>query len=322
MIDNIKISLKFITGRAITKTELKKMAGFIASYQNHIAFEYLLKKYDPSLDLSYSSDFSGKTFIPEGRGWGTLKPYRILENKNKNKKFFEKIFFSTSKNLASAVYFDDHYEELAENKSIKSPRIVKMIQGEILTILHYEYWDLDKLPPDTAYPVLKAKTLELCQGLSQHYPAKFEYPIGKKIYNPKPDLFVEEFGTIRSIARSFPVYFQHLDLGEENVYKNDVVIDWDNSGYYNLGVDFGRLLLAHYILKPDKFLSTYKEELKDYHRKSNSVVPYEDFKPVVMYYFLVLFHGHHDTEHSVKKIESVIRDFKEMVSSYKLQNMM
>ena len=311
MITTIKIIFKIFAGIELRGGELKSVIGLAASRNKQRIFEYLLKKFDPALDLSYCQDFPNKSFLNEGRGLGTLKPYRMLENGDT--KVFEKIFFNYSKNLASAVYFDRHQEKLLADKAIKAPRLRDTIKGKNLTILLYEFWNLEKLPEDSAYPVLKSKTMELCRDLTsvREKPGYINPATGKKkIYNPKRDLFVQEFVKIERIAQTFPVYFQHLDLGEENVFANDVIIDWDNSGYYNLGVDFGRLLLSHYILNQDVFLATYKAEVSDYHLKSNSGVPFDEFYPVVLFYFLILFHGHHATEDSVDQIGRVIEDFK------------
>jgi len=312
MTDNLKIIIKIFTGKPLRADELKSLI-ILSGPSSHRVFEFLVKRYDPSLDLSYYGSFSRKTFLNEGRGWGTLKPYRILENGKT--RVFEKIFFNNSKNLASALYFAENQNSLLKDKAIQAPRLVETVKGKNLTILLYEFWDLEKIPFVDTYSALKTKTLELCrdfhpsiksgstdQGLSS--------PAGNRVYHPKRDLYVEEFEKIEAIAQSFPVYFQHLDLGEENVYRNDRVIDWDNSGHYNLGIDFGRLLLSHYILNPDKFLATYKIEVKDYHSKSETGISFKDFYPVVLFYFLILFHGHHATEDSVDRIGEMIEEFR------------
>jgi len=312
MINNIKSLFKILSGKEIRGEELKSLVYSMGS-GNHSIFEYFVKKYDPSVSLSYCSNYSEKLFLNEGRGWGTLKPYRIL-NDGKTK-VFEKIFFNNSNNLTSALFFAEHQDRLLQDTAIKAPRLVEKIKGERLTILLYAFWDLEKIPSKDTCTELKSKTLDLCKNFSPSLQSGIadeglSSPAGRRVYHPKRDLLMEEFEKIEPIAQSFPVYFQHLDLGEENVFLNDMVIDWDNSGHYNLGIDFGRLLLSYYILHPDLFFQNYTAEVQDYHSKCSSGIPFEKFYPVVLFYFIILFHGHHATEHSVDKIGSVTEDLR------------
>ncbi|KEO71749.1 hypothetical protein [Anditalea andensis] len=321
MSENIKIFIKLLLGKDLRGREFKQLIDLIAPLKNQKVFELLVRKFDPSLKWTYVDTMTSKRFLDQGKGLGTLKPYRVL--KDNKTKVFEKIFFNTSHNLKAALFFDKNKGLLLNNLNIRSPRLISTYSGENLTVLLYEYWDLYKLPIESAYEVLKAKTLELSQGI--HADEAFlqlnpsiNSSIGTKIYNPRPDLFIEEFKTIEKLAQSFPVYFQHLDLGEENVYLNNVIIDWDNSGFYNLGVDFGRLLLSNYILNSESFVEKYKVEIADYHEKLKLDIHFDSFYLVVLFYFLSLFYGHHKTEHAVGQINEVVEEFKNSVMKLSL----
>jgi hypothetical protein len=159
MISNIKLILNFVTGKDITGNEIRILVRLAASHQNHQLYEYLLKKYDPFLDLPFSNKYPRKTFLDDRKGLETLIPYRVLESQTQ--KVFEKVYFNESKKLRSVLHLDEKQDELQDHRAQKNPRIVEVVKGEYLTVVHYEFCELNKLPAAQAYPLLKARALEL-----------------------------------------------------------------------------------------------------------------------------------------------------------------
>jgi len=155
---NIRLLLKFVAGKTLTKREITKLMKFAATRKSHTLYEYLLKEYDPFLNVPFSGEYPEKNFLDEGRGMGTIKPCRILENQKH--KVFEEVFFNDSNKLSSALHFDKKQDELIRNTDTEAPRIVNVVEGEYLTVLHYEFLNLKKLSAGSAYPALEAKTLD------------------------------------------------------------------------------------------------------------------------------------------------------------------
>jgi len=308
----ISTFLKLLIGLSISDREFKDLIRPIAARNSHYLFELILKKYDPSLNLNYSKLYPKKDFINEGRGAGILKPNRILSRSSA--KVFEKVFFNHSPGLSRNLMFSEMAQDKFMKDQIIYPAIEEIIKGEKFTIILFEFLDLKRIPSGTEYEKLKATTYNMlrCQqdALTSDEIHYDRFIIGKKRLIETAVFSNDEILKLEAIVKSAPVYFQHFDLKEDNVFLGNVIIDWDNSGNYHLGADFGVLLLSFFVFNEPEFFKLYKEEIREYYQQVNADISYDTFYLTVLYYFLNLFHGYSAGEAHFHKILPVIQDCK------------
>ena len=308
--------LKIIMNYDVTDKKLRRLFRSFGTQKNHQLFEYCLEKMDYSLDLSYCKMHDNKKFIFEGRGHSTIKPYRILGT-NKNK-CFEKIFYSDSQDAKANLYFYQNTKKLLKNKDITIPACKDIKKGKKFTAFIYEYLDLKPLKSGTEYQHLKSATISLCQGVESKVIAdaiSYEKVVDGKSRIKKMKIFSPaEMKTINKTIKLLPVYFQHLDLKEQNVFQNKVIVDWDNAGWHPMGMDFGRLLLSFFIFHENIFYENYMEEIIDYHSSLHVEVPFETFRRAVIYYFIVFYYGHFIDQGQTKQFMNLIESYKSTLS--------
>jgi len=305
-------SIRLFLGFSITVREFKDLIKPIALRNWHYLFEKTIIKYDPSLNLIYSKLYEKKEFINEGRGAGILKPNRILSSSTG--KVFEKIFFNDSPGLSRNLMFNESVSDRVSEKNIRYPEIREIIKGEKLTVILFEYLDLVRIPMGEEYDVLKATTFKM--SLPQHETlVKDEihydrFNIGKQRLIETAAFSDKELLKLGSIVRSTPVCFQHFDLKEDNVFMGNIIIDWDNSGNYHLGADFGVLLLSLFVFHEDEFFRLYEDEIREYYEEVHVDISFEFFYITVLYHFLNLYYGYSSDKAHFEKILPVIKDCK------------
>jgi len=266
----------------------------ISKRNSHILFDWMLKSYDPALPLSYCRSASGRRFIRQGSGSGTIKPFRTFYNGNT--RCFEKIFFNDALELKSISDFYNNRSELACPHNIQSPALLQMIRGSKLTVVVYEFQSLLPLGKGSEYQALKAGTMSLAQNLPVIQPAdpiRLNLIVEGEEYLLLKGIFTgDEISKVKRITESLPVCFQHLDLSTKNVFAGNLILDWDHSGYYHIGPDLGMLLFHYFYFHKMDFLSSFKEEIKGYHQNLGFEVELSHFTLSVLYYFTVYFKGY------------------------------
>lgn len=327
MIKNIRFTLKNIKTIIfllfefkVSVFDFKMLTWYIEDLNNHKIFEFFIKIYDVNLDLSYCDQAIKKSHLKEGRSSDTIKPYRVLTFDHMT--IFEKIYFNYSSYIQPVLYLNKNKKSIFTNKLIIVPEIYKVIIGDKFTIVLFEYVKLESLPKGREYEILKQYTIELCKGLPTTAPAhkirSEKLDIGKQKMLDENILNVDEIHKIQILVESCPIYFQHLDLSANNVFLNNIIVDWDNSGNYPLGIDFGRLLLSFLIYNSDDFVSSYKGEIYNYYINNNYRVNYTHFHMVVVYHFIIFYYGHFpDLEH-LQIVLLVVKDFKHDINNYEL----
>lgn len=308
--------LKLSLGKKIPMMEFQSLVRTIAIRKLHLPYEYLLKKMDNQLDFSYSNILHKKTFVFKGKGNGTLKPYRELtEGKQK---FFEKIFLNNSADLKANIQFYTNYKVLLQKTSIIVPECLCIRKGKHFTMFIYEHMNLLKIPPGQEYEVLREKTLELYRySIDRNYADMITFDFllfGKDRLIKSKALSPKEFKRIKRLIGRSPICYQHLDLSENNVFLEDKVIDWDNSGFFPLGLDFGRLLLSYFIFHENDFYDSYEVKIFDYYQNLHHEISYNDFRLLTIYYFLIFYYGNAHCPEYQQIIQPFLKDFKKSLA--------
>jgi len=311
--------IKLLNGFSITVREFKDLIRTVAARNWHSLFEFILRKYDRSINLDYTKSYPEKKFLDEGRGAGILKPNRVLSSSAD--RIFEKIFFNDSPGLSRNLMFNEISTDRLTKNHIKYPEIKEIIKGDKLTIVLFEYLDLIRIPQGEEYKVLKATTFNMLDFLEEdligddiHYD---RFLIGKERLINSAVFSSDELLKLNAIVKSSPVYFQHFDLKEDNVFMDNVIIDWDNSGNYHLGADFGVLLLSYYVFKEHDFFKLYKDEISDYYKQVRNHISFDIFYLTVLFHFLNLYHGYSAGEAHYRKIQPVIDECKSKLRAIK-----
>jgi len=294
----------------------KALVKTLAVRNWHWLYEFSLKKMDPALDLSHADRASKKTFIFQGRGNGTLKPYRSLSNDTN--KIFEKIFLNHTEDLKANIDFYLNSRQYLNDTNIQIPKCQKIIKGEQFTVVLYDYLDLKPLPIGQQYQILKDKTLMLYKTSNERtYSDSITYDkflFGKIRLEEENHFSSAELAEIELLIRRAPVCFQHLDLGENNVFGNDVIIDWDNSGYFPLGMDFGKLLLNYFIYQKDSFYNTYKNEIAYFYQHLHHQISFKTFSKLTLYFAIVFYYGTAEGHDHTRKFKPLIENLKDLLN--------
>ncbi|WP_205623517.1 phosphotransferase [Anditalea andensis] len=304
----------------ISPTDLNDLLRTISIQKQHPLFEFCLSRADYTLDLSYCKSHPSKEFIYAGRGHHTIKPYRILGERKK--RLFEKIFYTDSQDARANIAFYENHKEWLKNTDITIPRCKDIIIGEKFTAFLFEYLDLQPLYSGREYQSLKKATFSLCKGTERRKVAdhtSYEKIVDGQARIKKLKIFSrQEMAIIKEYRKTMPVYFQHLDLKEENVFNGNVVVDWDNAGWHPMGMDFGRLLLSFYIFHKEQFYDKYLEEIYSFYDYIEDDIPFKPFHHTVLYYFIVFFYGHFCENNETKKFMNLIDTYKKKLSENRL----
>jgi len=311
----LNVFFKLLLKKDLQTKELNRLLRSIAIQKLHPLFEFCLSRIDNTLDLSYSRPFPSKKFIFEGRGNCTIKPYRILGRNQEQ--VFEKIFYSDSQDAEANIYFYNNLDKLLLNKDVKVPACKHIVKGNKLTAFLFEYLDLRQFTPGTEYDHLKRITISLCKKYYKDItPAQITYDkiVDGKARVKNLGIFTpQQEHKINNLIGSLPVYYQHLDLKEENVFQGDIIVDWDNAGWYPMGMDFGRLLLSYYIFHKDHFYDHYTEEIQKYHQAQTEDISLQDFQLAVIYFFIIYYYGHFCEKGETKQFLKVVASFKSSI---------
>jgi len=309
-----------LLGKEVNESRFICDMNTVAKRNSHILFDLMLKSYDPALALSYSKSSSGKRFIRQGSGSGTIKPFRTFHKGNT--RCFEKIFFNDARELNSISDFYGNRSELACQHKIKSPALLQIVRGSKLTVVIYEFLTLEPLEQGSEYPALKTGTMSIAQNLPRNHPAEpisFNLIVEGEEYLLLKDIFTgDEISKVKGVAESLPVCFQHLDLSTKNVFTGNHIIDWDHSGYYHLGPDLGMLLFHYYYFHKGDFLTTYMEEIESYYDALGPEINYIHFKLIVLYYFTVYFKGYFRDYQDEFIFPEVVSECKSLISRLSL----
>ncbi|MFV0224106.1 hypothetical protein OBJ96_03210 [Empedobacter falsenii] len=243
----------------VKKQELKHLSYFIAAAENHKYYNELLKLYVPDWNVKITKT----QFIGEGQGAGALSAFRKVTFENQD--YFEKVFFTQSKDLQTIKWFDEFVREQIKDK-IKTPKIRKIYSGELLTIVYMDFFELKPFKEQKVEKKLIEFTKSLYntsvesllndkQNIPDHlldYKTSYQYQSNIGLLK---DIFKREgidFDLLEKSIQSSKKVITQGDIIPRNVAKKNIVIDWDSFGIYPIGMEQAYLYYFTYLEKDKK----------------------------------------------------------------------
>lgn len=234
---------------------MKAKAQICRSDNNLTAYEKVLGDYDPIVQLISTNETIATEFIGYGLGDDSLNVFRKVELKDEM--LFEKVYLLDSPDFNRLEWFENFVRKEVEAIEYKVPKLIKIIKGEKLAIVYYQFLNepLDNLKRP------KKQLIEIAQNLNSlnlsntaklNFPKKSldftSIPIYQKSkaalikWLQKSGIDAKKFDKYESLVMSLPRALNHGDLHGKNVGDNGVVIDWDRAGFYPIGFDIGYIL--------------------------------------------------------------------------------
>lgn len=282
-----------------------------SSFYKHIAvlpLEKQLKDLQKILAITHLSDDHQlyqeflKTFIPD---WNLQLTQTRAVAKNSSEsfkrivktsetKFFEKLYMIDEPSLAVNCWFEGHIAPLfAQNFQI--PKLQNRFSGELLSIFYYEWLDLTPIPEEFMEEKLigYSKKLLKLSFIDEENLLQIQWP---KILLNYEKLFGNYQQSLQKLADSGvnttellkkistgPYALTHGDLHPQNAFDHNVLLDWDNFGYYPVGID------AAYLFD---FFVTKKQRLRNpltWVKKHYGTMIHPDFEAFQRNFLFFLF---------------------------------
>lgn len=229
----------------VQKQELKHLSYYLSVADDHKYYNELLKLYIPNWDMqNYNYQFIG-----EGQGGGALSAFRKVYFKKSI--YFEKVFFTQSKDLEVIKWLDKHVRKQIKDK-IKIPKIHKTFSGELLTIVYMDFLNLEPFGKQEVEKELigLTKTLYLFnidaflseegQKIPKHlldYTTNYLFQMNVNLVKRELEQKNIDYKALTSLVQNSKKVITHGDVIPRNVAKDNIIIDWDSFGFYPIGMD-------------------------------------------------------------------------------------
>lgn len=235
-----------------------------------------------------------KTFINTGSGV-------VRKVKVNDKTLIEKVFFTNSIDYSKAKYFDENIRPVLKENGVECTTINNVYEGEIISLIYYEFIDLKKLN-DIKKGIIEYSKIFLNLDFSpiiKNAPSslfnyKSHHRISEKIKDANESLLAEDINVnlIEVEISKLNKVLIHGDLHGNNAYEN-AIIDWDSFGFYPLGFEAARIYSYYYgkRIKETNFnhwIDVNYRELLNEHQ-------FADFKKCFSYFLYVFMYGKSNT---------------------------
>lgn len=275
------------------KYMLKKLVNNSKQTNNEKLYKKIIKNHVPD----WNDTFTSAEFIGYGTGEQNLEVYRKVLYKKKY--YFEKIYFYDSYDLLKVKWFYEHLYPVLKD-SIKTAKLCKIIKGDIITIVYFEYISFVPLSEGILHSVffdisrdllfLSKQNEELIRNAPNFlndYRSHFHYidkikaaeEVIEKLSNNK---FTTKM--IEQIIDLQPSIISHGDIYHTNVLTDKYIIDWDSFGFFPLGFDIA-VIFAYSIefLSFQRLQELIHEEYKEVIEKSQ----WKSFELSCLYFYLI-----------------------------------
>lgn len=275
--------------------ELQKTAHFISHINDHDYYTQLLKKFVPEWDISIDS----AQFIGEGRGHNNINAHRKVCFKDKT--YFEKVYFTNSKDFKSILWFH-HQIQNQLSSLIRVPKLESVFKGELISIVYQEFIHFKELPQKEEgqafinlskdlYHISNDKLTTLLNNKeSADFKDVFRIILGYKTFKNSTQIksFQQKGIDIIQFEQALlnsKHILTHGDIRQSNAFKNQVLIDWDNVGFYPIGYDPAHI---YYNLLLQKQTDQNLEKWLKTHYKTTIIdTDWHDFERNVHFYIFL-----------------------------------
>lgn len=239
--------LTYIKTRPLSfqKYELQKLSGFIALARDHNYYNAILEGFITNWTTKRIEE---QKFVGEGYGRSSLNAYRYIRTKQKD--YFEKVYFTNHPDLEKILWFQKQIYPLLKNQ-ITVPAVEKIYRGDLLTVVYFDYLKLTKpqhidehklveftrvlfqLSQEIKLQSIQETQLKNINNYENHH--QYSRFIGAaKNYLEKENINPKQFEQTAITSKRL---LTHGDLQKSNVYKDNILLDWDSFGLYPMGLD-------------------------------------------------------------------------------------
>lgn len=278
----------------VFRHELNSFSSYVASINNHQLYQEILQLYIPGFP-----EFESYKFIAKNQGGGNSCFHAFRKVSSNKKTYFEKIYYSELQSFLTVKWMNSFVFPLLKDQ-IELPEIKIIYEGNRLHAVYFKFFDLkkEKNPENELIRkswLLYKLSLEnknlLISDLPSYitnFTSHFEYQKNRQeVLNKYADLVFFEKLLVKENR-----FISHGDMNPTNIYKGNILLDWDNAGLFPLGFDpafiFFRLLIENY--KTGHFENWVKKNYKALIRKDD----WEKFKIQMMFFLLVFGYKHKD----------------------------
>lgn len=273
---------------------LQKLSYAVRWGKDQGYYTELLEQFVPT--WNGKKEIEESTFIGEGYGRSSLNAYRKV--KISGEYFFEKVYFHSHADLRKLEMMEKLglTEQLATK--IILPRIKKIYSGELLSIVYFDFLKTDpanrageqelihltKLFYKWHWEQLIAESSEkweLLKDFTQHHQyEKFKKAAAIKLQ--KEGLEIENF---ERSAKTGKLVVTHGDLQKSNVFKPNLVMDWDSFGFYPIGFEVA-FLYFRLVFKEEKTGNPF-DWLRENYQREVDAVEWEKFEKNFTFFLFV-----------------------------------
>lgn len=276
---------------AVVHYVLKQLSDRIQENNDHRYYNQLLKEFVPE----WNPPIEKAEFFGEGHGVDSFDVYRRV--KTSCNTYFEKVYFTQAKDLKKTQWVLTNLVQKNILK-LKTPQIKKIYTGPVLTIVYFEMFKLRKLSKQTLGNGLVQISKDLYKASVKEDREENSFPKYLRQYIPNNESNRKELGRIEKAKKRLSehkidvgqleqllqdsrITYAHGDISEQNVFKNNTVIDWDYFGRYPIGTDVSKIYIR---LKRNGIMTESLEAwLKTNYSALISESDWEDFKRNTFY---------------------------------------
>lgn len=221
---------------------LEKICSAVSAANDHKYYNRFLKKFIPDWNMKIQNP----KFVGSGI-WTGFNSFRIIENQEK--KQFEKLFETQSGIPQKLIWLQENLFPKLAGK-IRTPKILHHFQGEVLSLLYFEFVEANSIAEGKGEkPAIEISKKLYALSKKMNFreieiPEKFMDFRKHNRYNlwiskaqkelAKNNIDFSELEKIIDSAKKVPT---HGDLKDLNLFEDGSLIDWDEFGFFPMGME-------------------------------------------------------------------------------------
>lgn len=292
---------------------LKKVAWLASIDNNHHYYNLLLER----LFLDNNLKYVNYSFVAKGAGFGQSSWNSFRRIQIDNNIYFEKVYVVGHEDLKRVLWFQKNAIHFF--KEIKTPKLKFIFSSNIAAITYFEYLKLTEIVSSKENKLIElSKKLydissrnqeilsqinkpDFIMDIQTHYIIKRHWTKVVKYFDGNE---VNMEATLAKLYNSKHL-ITHGDLGLRNSYKDNILLDWDNFGYYPLGMDVA--IIFHFNVENKNKIYDFEEWLNNNYKETISVDDWGSFYFNFVFY-LFIFNFRYDYKKDFTSIQSFLVD--------------
>lgn len=247
-----------IKGVEAQEKELKHLLNFVVIAKNHSFYHKILQLFVPH--WKWKNQLENPVFLS--------KESKISSNRKitiENKKYFEKLYFSTGHELKTLLWSQKNLYNIL-NEKFDIPQLQKLFKGDFIHLVYFNFISTTPLTADQTQLELLKISIDFYE-LSKKYSNELKKLDWPEILVDDEKLFFEKniqkakkalqkqglnYSYLKEKINRLPKIIAHADLHRGNVFKNEILVDLDNIGFYALGLDPAFIYTFHIENQPQE----------------------------------------------------------------------